>query len=74
MIQNFWYKVHEKNIPKSTKKMMPHHPSITVTNCYLMALPKGAVFVKNVVQEEKVTIFWDLAKWKTSGLKSFRGY
>ena len=27
-------------------------PSITLTNCYLMALPKRAVFVKCVVQEE----------------------
>ena len=52
------------NIPKSTKMIMPHHApsSITPTNCYLMELPKRAVSIKNVAQEEKETTFQDLAK------------
>ena len=39
--------------------MMPHRTpsSITPTNCYLMELPKRALSVKNVVQEEKETTF-----------------
>ena len=39
--------------------MMPHRApsSIPLTNCYLMELPKRAVSVKNVVQEEKETTF-----------------
>ena len=44
--------------------IMPHHApsSITPTNCYLMELPKRAVSIKNVAQEEKETTFQDLAK------------
>ena len=69
--------------------MMPHctPSSITPTNCYLMELPKRAVYVKNVVQEEKETaLIWQrrFGKMKKqelihrafgySGLKSIRGY
>ena len=69
--------------------MMPHRTpsSITPRNCYLMELPKRAVYVKNVVQEEKETaLIWQrrFGKMKNqelihrafgySGLKSIRGY
>ena len=47
-----------------TKKLLPYgtakegsNPSITPTNCYLMALLKRSVFVKNVVHEEKESAF-----------------
>ena len=57
MIQNFWYNVREKNIPKSTKMMIPHRATSVhhTANLLSYSTAEESSIRKKVVQEEKET-------------------
>ena len=86
MIQNFLYNVREKNIPKSTKMMMPlRTPSVHHTDKLLpYGTAKESIIRKKCCSGGKRNDFLRFGKMKNqglihsafgySGLKSIRGY
>ena len=86
MIQNFWYNVFEKNIPRSTKIMIPYcAPSVHHTDKLLpYGTAKEIIVRKKCCSGGKTNYFLRFDKMKNqgliysafgySGLKSTRGY